>query len=175
MFSRAVAFENQTERELKKGRAGMARCRIRVGDVARGKQLALEEGGATLLRDCAVLLESVNHPADAAQLYERAGEYEKAAEIYVRTKAFGLAKPVMARVKSPALHAAYARAKEQEGKLAEAADAYELGRDFRRGSDSVGPRTTAGARFRSCVRRGARRRRRWRRGGVARRATRRRR
>ena len=130
MFSRAVAFENQTERELKKGRAGMARCRIRVGDVARGKQLALEEGGATLLRDCAVLLESVNHPADAAQLYERAGEYEKAAEIYVRTKAFGLAKPVMARVKSPALHAAYARAKEQEGKLAEAADAYELGRDF---------------------------------------------
>ena len=131
MFSRAVAFENQTERELKKGRAGMARCRIRVGDVARGKQLALEEGGATLLRDCAVLLESVNHPADAAQLYERAGEYEKAAEIYVRTKAFGLAKPVMARVKSPALHAAYARAKEQEGKLAEAADAYELGSGLR--------------------------------------------
>ena len=97
----------------------------------RAREAARARGGRRdALRDCAVLLESVNHPADAAQLYERAGEYEKAAEIYVRTKAFGLAKPVMARVKSPALHAAYARAKEQEGKLAEAADAYELGRDF---------------------------------------------
>ena len=71
----------------------------------------------------------MNQPMDAAELYQKAGEFERAASIYVGAKAFHLAKPIMEKVSSPKLHLQYARAK-SEGKLSEAAEAYELGRDF---------------------------------------------
>ena len=130
MFSRAVQYSGQSETELERGRAGIARCAIRVGDARRGKRMALESPSVSLRRECAEILETINQPMDAAELYQKAGEFERAASIYVGAKAFHLAKPIMEKVSSPKLHLQYARAKESEGKLAEAAEAYELGRDF---------------------------------------------
>jgi WD repeat-containing protein 19 len=130
VFNRAVQYPNQSEAELAKGRGGIARCTIHLGDIRRGKQMALDSGSQQLCRECAQILESINQPSDAAQLYEKGGQFEKAASIYISTKNFNLAKPIMDKVSTPKLHLQYARAKEAEGKLQEAADAYEMARDF---------------------------------------------
>jgi len=45
------------------------------------------------------MLESINQPSDAAQLYEKGGQFERAASIYISTKNFNLAKPIMAKVR----------------------------------------------------------------------------
>ena len=130
LYERAVKYPDQSDKELARGNAGIARCLLHLGDVRRGKIIALDSGSEHLCRECADICEKLQQHEDAAQLYERGGEYEKAAAIYIDTKLFHLARPIMQKVSTPKLHARYARAKENEGKLKEAADAYELARDF---------------------------------------------
>ena len=130
LYERAVKYPDQSDKELARGNAGIARCLLHLGDVRRGKIIALDSGSEQLCRECADICEKLQQHEDAAQLYERGGEYEKAAAIYIDTKLFHLARPIMQKVSTPKLHARYARAKENEGKLKEAADAYELARDF---------------------------------------------
>ena len=130
IFERALTYPGQTESETLRARGGVARCTIRVGDVRRGKQMVSEIGDKALCRECAALLEHMNQPSDAAALYEQGGDDERAATIYVGAKNFAAAKPIMSRLSAPKLHSQYARAMEADGKLREAADAYELARDF---------------------------------------------
>jgi WD repeat-containing protein 19 len=110
--------------------AGAARCKVRVGDVQGGVAMAVESGDKRLMRDCAAILEQSRHLLDAAQLYVRAEAYEKAASLFIQLKDFSHAGPLMARITAPKLHAAYAKAKEAEGSYAQAADSYEVARDF---------------------------------------------
>jgi hypothetical protein len=62
-------------------------------------------------------------PQEAAELYEKAGLFEKAATIYIQTKNFSAATPLMAKVTSTKLLLQYAKAKEAEGRFADAAQA----------------------------------------------------
>ncbi|KAK9830069.1 hypothetical protein WJX72_009571 [[Myrmecia] bisecta] len=105
--------------------AGMARALLQSGDVQAGRQLALQAGSPQLCRDCAQILESMNQLQDAAELYVHGGLHERAAAIYIQTRALSLAGPLLAKISSPKLHLQYAKAKEAEGKYAEAADAFE--------------------------------------------------
>ena len=135
MFARAAEAPGQSAAELRRSRAGVARCAIRAGDARRGALAALELNDASTSRECAVLLASAGHHSDAARLFESAGAFEEAASVYVLQKQFDLAKPLMDRVANagPAamsLRARYAAAKEAEGAFAEAAESYELARDF---------------------------------------------
>ena len=136
MFARAAEFPRQSAAELRRSRAGVARCAIRAGDARRGARVALELDDAATSRECALLLEHLaGHHSDAARLFERAGAFEEAASVYVAQRQFDLAKPLMDRAasagpKATSLRLRYAAAKEEEGAFAEAAESYELARDF---------------------------------------------
>ena len=110
-------------------RAGIARTLLQTGDIRRGKQLALE-GSTQLCRECAAVLEGIAQYADAAELYQKAGQLERAATLYISNKAFALAAPLMTKVATPKLHVLFARAKEAEGRFEEAAASYEAGKDY---------------------------------------------
>lgn len=80
--------------------AGVARCTIRLGDIAKGMQSCIASNlfilvgmallqstkDTSFLRECAVILESVKQYMEAASLYERAGLLDKAASIYIRSR-----------------------------------------------------------------------------------------
>lgn len=110
--------------------AGIARCALHMGDIRRGRQLALARNDASLFRECASILEGMNQMQDAAEMYERGGLFERAATIYIQNKSFAAVAPLMAKISSPKLHLQYAKAKEGEGKYADAAAAYEAANDM---------------------------------------------
>lgn len=61
---------------------------------------------------------------EAAELYEEAKNYEKAAAVYIRCKNWHKVGKLLPKVSSPKIHLQYAKAKEADGKYAEAAVAY---------------------------------------------------
>ena len=74
-------------------------------------------GDPQLCRDCASILENLKWWSDAAELYERGQSYERAATIYIQEKEFDKARPLMARVSSPALHLRFAKAMVAVGRV----------------------------------------------------------
>ena len=111
-------------------RNGIIRTTIRLGDVQRGKTMALQSGDKKLMLECASILESMNNDLDAAVLYVKAEAFEKAAAIYIRLKDFHSVSPIMRHITTPKLHYAFAQAKEHEGSYIEAVEAYEKARDM---------------------------------------------
>ena len=135
MFESALTHPNQSSDEIKKAKAGIARCSVRLGDVKRGKQLCSELDDADVSRDCAFLLEQYGNTNDAAIFFEKAGSFENAASIYLDEKKFADAKSNLDRVVGSSaavqsLHARYASAMELAGKFSEAVQSYELARNF---------------------------------------------
>ena len=110
--------------------AGVARMTLRLGDIPAGMQLASKLNDKQLFKDCALILEGMKQLQDAAMLFAKAAMHEKAAAIYIASKNFTQAGPLMARITTPKLHLAYAKAKEDEKAYIEAAAAYEKGRDM---------------------------------------------
>ena len=114
-------------------RTGVSKMMIRVGEVNRGVQLALEGADRECCKACAELCESLKQLPDAARLYETAELPEKAAAIHIKVKNWGALGPLMSKISSPKLHSEYAKAKEAEGNFQDAVAAYEKAND----SDSV--------------------------------------
>ncbi|KAL1529596.1 hypothetical protein AB1Y20_000539 [Prymnesium parvum] len=123
------ASKNWTAQE-RACRFGIARMTLRLGDVSRGVQLALETGDQQCCRDCAKILEDQKQWHDAARLYEEGGQMDKAVAIYIKTKNWAAAGPLMGRITSPKLHAEFGKAKEAEGSYEEAAVAFEAASDM---------------------------------------------
>jgi WD repeat-containing protein 19 len=109
---------------------GIARMTLRLGDLAKGRALALDSGDKMLIKECAAILEQMKQLNDAAELYVRAEQYEKGVSIYILTRNFRLAAPLMDRITTPKLHHQYAKAKEAEKAYSEAAVAYEKAKDM---------------------------------------------
>ena len=128
-FETSLSYPDRDPADDLSCQAGIARTTIQMGDTAQGRRLALEMRNTQLCKECAQILEDMNHLHEAAELYAKSGAYEKAVAIYIQTKAFANAQPLMMKVKSPKLHAQYARAMEAEGNFAEAAAAYEVAKD----------------------------------------------
>lgn len=63
--------------------AGTARCLLRMGELAKGVQLAVDSGEPGLCRECASILEAMKQWADAALLFEKVGT---AACVWARRK-----------------------------------------------------------------------------------------
>ena len=120
--------------EQKDVTAGVSRTYIRLNEVRRGREMALESGDKRLCVECATILENMKQFADAAVLYERGQKYEKAAGIYIDPlKDFKKAAPLMDKIYTPKLHSLYAKAKEKSKEYKDAAQAYERAGD----NDSV--------------------------------------
>eukprot|EP01083_Nonionella_stella_P087344 242955_1 len=111
-------------------RAGITRMTIRLGDIQKGREMAIESGETELIKECAVILESMKQFSDAADLYVKANQFEKAAAIYIHAKQFRSAAPLMKHISTPKLHSLYAKAKEAEGSYSEAAEAYTTAKDL---------------------------------------------
>jgi WD repeat-containing protein 19 len=114
----------------RQARAGIARMKLRLGDLVTGKQLAMESNDKILMKECAAILESMKQYPDAAEMFVKAECYEKAAAIFILTKNFRKAAPLMDKITTPKLHAQYGKAKEASKQYLEAADAYEKAKDI---------------------------------------------
>mmetsp|Transcript_4919 Transcript_4919/g.9502 ORF Transcript_4919/g.9502 Transcript_4919/m.9502 type:complete len:1390 (-) Transcript_4919:208-4377(-) len=110
--------------------AGVARMTLRMGDLNKGRRLAMESLDKHLMQECAAILEQMKQYSDAAEMYVEAECFEKAAAIFIMTKNFRKATPLMDRITTPKLHAQYAKAKEAEKDYAAAAVAYEKAKDM---------------------------------------------
>lgn len=116
--------------EIAMCRAGIARTTLRLGDVRRGRDLALQSGSDALCCECASILESMKQFDEAATLFEKGGNFEKAASIYIAAKKFSRAAPLMAKISSTKLHAQFAKAKKAQKDYKAAAEAYSRARDM---------------------------------------------
>ena len=119
MFNNGLATRDAAQ--AKACRAGVARMTLRLGDVSRGVQIAMEGDDPQCCRDCAAILEGLKQSADAARLYEEGGQPEKAAALHIRSKNWAAAAPLMARISGSKLHSEFGAAKEAEGRYDEAA------------------------------------------------------
>jgi WD repeat-containing protein 19 len=111
-------------------RHGIARMMLRLGDLVKGKELALATQNSALIKECAFILDSMKQYGEAAELFVAAQLFERAAAIYIATKNFKAAAPLMKRITAPKLHSQFAKAKETEGAFVEAADSYEAAKDM---------------------------------------------
>ncbi|CAM6022827.1 unnamed protein product [Sphagnum balticum] len=118
----------QTNRYL--AEAGFARMCIQLGDLWKGRQMAIQCNNTQLYLDCARILEGLNLLQDAGEMYELGGQIEKAAGLYITVKSYTKAHPLLDRIASPKLQIEYAKAMEADKKFAEAATAYELAEDI---------------------------------------------
>jgi WD repeat-containing protein 19 len=109
---------------------GVTRMTLRVGDLQRGRSLALASGDKLLMKDCAAILEQMKQYPDAADMYVVAEQYERAASIYNQTMQFAKSAPLMDKITTPKIHLQYAKAKEVAKEYAVAAVAYEKARDL---------------------------------------------
>lgn len=110
--------------------AGIARTTLRVGNIPKGVALAIDSCDQALCKECADILVSTKQFADAATLYEKAGEFEEAASIYIKAKNFVAAQPLLEKISAPRLHLQFAKAKEAEKDYRTALAEYEKGNDM---------------------------------------------
>ena len=103
---------------------------IRVGDIRRGLNIALEQNNKTLCKDCAAILEAIKQYVEAATLYERSGNFDKAAQVYIKAKNWSKVKDILHNVTSSKIFIQYAKNRELEKNYKEAASAYEAGKDY---------------------------------------------
>ena len=82
--------------------AGVARMTIRMGDIRKGFNQAIESGDNELCIECAQIFEEMKQWTDAAGLYEKAGMFDKAAHIHIqKEKNLSAAAKLLPRIKSP--------------------------------------------------------------------------
>nr|CAB3267687.1 WD repeat-containing protein 19-like [Phallusia mammillata] len=110
--------------------AGVARTSIRLGDIRRGVQLALQHPSRQLKKECGAILEGMRQFQESASLFEK-GEYiDKAAAVYIKCKNWQKVGSLLPKITSLKIFLQYAKAKEADGKFTEAADAYHSARDY---------------------------------------------
>lgn len=110
--------------------AGVARNSIRVGDVQRGVQIALQDKSVQLKTECAEILENKKAFSEAALLYEKAENWDKAAAMYIRLKNWYKVGELFPNITSHRIHLQYAKAKEADGNYMEAVKAYRLAKEY---------------------------------------------
>ena len=108
---------------------GIARCTLRIGHVQKGIELALASENKQLYRECASILESLDHLNEAGQLYLKGNNKEKAVQCFIESQNLEAAAPIMQNISTPKLHVAFARAKENEGDYSTAIVSYIKARD----------------------------------------------
>ncbi|KAJ2938867.1 hypothetical protein O0L34_g18496 [Tuta absoluta] len=134
-YEKSLITENLDEIKVKehnaKCEAGIARMAIRCGDFMRGVTMALKHASDTmLLKDCAQLLEEEKQYSHAAALYDHAGNTEKAASLYIKLKSWLKVEALLPKINSPSIHIQYAKAKEAEGRYADALKSYLKAQDY---------------------------------------------
>ncbi|KFH08332.1 tetratricopeptide repeat-containing protein [Toxoplasma gondii MAS] len=110
--------------------AGIARCAIRIGEIQRGMQMAVDLGDRAVLHECASLLEDLKQFAEAASFHEKTGNTDKAVALYIQAHDFVAAAPLMRQIESPKLQRMFAKAKEEQRCFHEAMEAYARAKNY---------------------------------------------
>ncbi|CAJ0580754.1 unnamed protein product, partial [Mesorhabditis spiculigera] len=111
-------------------KSGVARTALRIGDVRKGMELAVEIEGRLIKKECALILEHLKQFTDAAVIYEIGQFYDRAAAASLKAKNWSKVAELLPKVKSPKIHAQYGRVMEGEKKFKEAAAAYKNAKDY---------------------------------------------
>jgi WD repeat-containing protein 19 len=95
--------------------AGIAKTSLRLGDLRRGTNLAINSKDRQLCKECGDILKSMSQWQDAATVYEEGGRYEDAVKIYLK-EAMNAAKvePLMEKIQAPRLLKEYALLKQRQ-------------------------------------------------------------
>ncbi|TPX41030.1 hypothetical protein SeMB42_g05773 [Synchytrium endobioticum] len=118
--------------------AGLLRETLRSSDIAKGLSMLSETNDPSLLAECAMILRErqdhggVGLARQEGELWERAERWQEAADAYTRAKAWNHVARVLPKLGSDqtTIYGTFAKAKEAEGKYADAADAYEKSMDY---------------------------------------------
>ncbi|XP_055683364.1 WD repeat-containing protein 19 isoform X1 [Lutzomyia longipalpis] len=129
-YERAMQGGGHTQEHINLCKAGIARTSIKNRDFRRGIQLALELDEKHLLNDCAESLSALGQISDAAMLFERAGNWDSCCGLYIQLKNWVKVDELLHRVTSLKLHAAYAKAREADGKFQDAIRGYTAAGDL---------------------------------------------
>eukprot|EP01064_Diplonema_japonicum_P002002 TRINITY_DN11304_c0_g1_i1.p1 TRINITY_DN11304_c0_g1~~TRINITY_DN11304_c0_g1_i1.p1 ORF type:complete len:1431 (+),score=452.89 TRINITY_DN11304_c0_g1_i1:1321-5613(+) len=129
------SVDEQKRRELhlhnEQCQAGIARITIRMGDITRGFQIAMQTEAPSLAVECAQIFEELKQWTEAAQLYEQAENFNKAAEIYIcQNKNLKAAATLMPRINSHRIQGLYGAAKEHDKDYEAAKQAYLAAEDW---------------------------------------------
>ncbi|XP_024544591.1 WD repeat-containing protein 19 [Selaginella moellendorffii] len=111
-------------------KTGLARALIHVGDIWKGKQLAIECNDTRLFGECAKILEGLNLLQDAAELYEMGKQPQRATRLYIAARNYSKACLLVKELDSLMFYNEYGRAMDGERKYSDASAAYEAGEDF---------------------------------------------
>eukprot|EP01013_Petalomonas_cantuscygni_P015686 TRINITY_DN32571_c0_g1_i1.p1 TRINITY_DN32571_c0_g1~~TRINITY_DN32571_c0_g1_i1.p1 ORF type:complete len:1413 (-),score=393.21 TRINITY_DN32571_c0_g1_i1:294-4532(-) len=110
--------------------AGIARCTLRLGQLRKGSQMALDTGDKALMLECANILLDIKQPVDAAGLFEAAEDFDAAAVTLVQAGKMGSQMQKLLKKCSTARPwLELAKAKEKEKLYREAEAAYEKAGD----------------------------------------------
>lgn len=121
---------NQIEHN-KKCFAGLARTSIKCGDFNRGLSILSKlADNIDLIIECAELLETSKQYGQAASLYEQANVIDKAALLYIKLKSWIKVEQLLPKITLPYIHLQYAKAKESDGRYADALKSYKIAKDF---------------------------------------------
>ncbi|KAJ3330817.1 WD repeat-containing protein 19 [Blyttiomyces sp. JEL0837] len=110
--------------------SGITRMTFRMGDISRGMKMLNGVEEFKLLGDCATILEGIKMYTESGGLFERAQMWEKAADVFIKGKMWNKVGAILDKVTSPRIFLQYAKAKEASQQYAEAALAYERGKDY---------------------------------------------
>ena len=87
-----------TRDELSSASGGVARCSIRMGDLRRGIQLAMNNPAKSLKRECAEILEKMKQFKEAGDLFIKGEFWEKGAASYLKAKLYNKVGEIIHRV-----------------------------------------------------------------------------
>jgi WD repeat-containing protein 19 len=111
-------------------KSGYIRMTFALGDIPKGMNMLNDAKDKKLVFECISILESLKQYLEAGSLYEKSNEMEKAAECYIKVKNWNRLAQILSKVSTPRIFIQYGKAVEDEGKYAEAAGAYEKGKDY---------------------------------------------
>ncbi|XP_057660350.1 WD repeat-containing protein 19 [Diorhabda carinulata] len=111
-------------------KAGIARTNLHCGNYRHGISIAVELDNKQLLRESAEILEKKKQLMEAASLFEKCQQYEKAASIYIKMKNWNKVGELLPNISSTKIYLQYAKVKEQDNEIEQAAWAYHKAKDF---------------------------------------------
>lgn len=116
--------------------SGVCRCELRLGNLRKGINLALEIGKTILFQECGDILEQQKQYTEAADFHVKAHDFERAAYIYtkhiVKTDPSRIreAAAVLEKVRNDQLNIAFAKLSLAAGEYKYAVDAYTRANDL---------------------------------------------
>jgi WD repeat-containing protein 19 len=109
---------------------GIARMCLKIGDIQRGVQMAIDVPGRLVKKECGGILEQTKLYNEAARVYEAGEFYDRAAASYIRAKNWMRITQIEDHIRSPKVLTQYGRLLMGEKKYEQAYKIFERARNY---------------------------------------------